>query len=106
MNRTGDTNARQAGQAIERLGREIALLALVIAVCWAIPGLDRGSLRWPFDLAAIGFALYGLAVFAYARSHRRALDGFGNGPPPAAAKFLAAMGLVLGLLTVALLLLD
>ncbi|MBS1862852.1 MAG: hypothetical protein JSS68_14205 [Actinobacteria bacterium] len=91
---------------MERLGREIALLALLIAVCWAIPGLDRGSPRWPFDLAAVSFAVYGLAVFAYARAHRRAYEGTGDGPPQVVATLLAAMGVVLGLLTVVLLLLD
>lgn len=86
-------------------------LAVALAVGRVIPGLDRGSARWPYDLAGVCFAIYGLAVIAYGSRRRssmeRALD---EGRFPEAPRYahgaLAAGGVGLGLLTVVLILIG
>jgi hypothetical protein len=72
-------------------------------------GAERSdtATRWPYLVVGVCFGLYGLALFAYG-SHRRrgverALDeGRFPKPLPYAHEALVAGGIILGLLTVAL----
>ena len=85
----------------------LTALAVALAVGRVIPGLDRGSARWPYDLAGVCFAIYGVAVIAYGSRRRNSMeraldDGRFPEPPRYAHAALAAGGVALGLLTVVL----
>lgn len=89
----------------------LTALAVALAVGRVVPQLSDSSSRWPYVAVGACFGVYGLAVFAYG-SHRRqaverALDegGFPD-PPRYAHAALVAGGLILGLLTIALILAD
>lgn len=87
----------------------LAALAVALAVGRVVPELSGSSTRWPYVAVGVCFGLYGLAVFAYGshrrRSVERALDeGRFPDPPPYAHSALVVGGIVLGLLTVALVL--
>lgn len=89
----------------------LTALAVALAVGRIVPGLDGTNQRWPYVLAGICFALYGVAVVAYGSIRRseveRALaEGRFPGRPRLAHAALAMSGVLLGLLTVALILLD
>lgn len=87
----------------------LTALAVALAVGRVIPGLDHGSTQWPYAFVGVCFALYGIAVIAYGSNRRAALEralakGRFPDPPRYAHAALAAGGVVLGLLTVALIL--
>jgi hypothetical protein len=70
-----------------------------------IPGLDHYSAHWPYDLAGICFALYGLAVIGYGSIRRETVDralaeGRFPDPPRYAHAALALSGVALGLMTI------
>jgi len=85
----------------------LAALAVAIGVGRVVPELSDTVTRWPYVAVGVCFGLYGLALFAYGshrgRSVERALDeGRFPDPPPYAHGALVAGGLILGLLTIAL----
>lgn len=87
----------------------LAALAVALAVGRVVPELSESSTRWPYVAVGACFGLYGLALFAYGshrrRSVERALDEGGFAEPlPYAHATLVAGGIILGLLTVALIL--
>ncbi len=89
----------------------LTALAVALAVGRVIPGLDRSSARWPYVVAGVCFALYGIAVIAYGTRRRAAVeralaDGRFPDSPRYAHRALAAGGVALGLLTVLLILID
>jgi putative membrane protein len=89
----------------------LTALAVALAVGRVVPELSDSSTRWPYVAVGVCFGLYGLAIFAYG-SHRRrvverALDeGQFPQPLPYAHGALVAGGVILGLLTTALILAD
>lgn len=89
----------------------LTALAVALAVGRIVPGLDGSSQRWPYVVAGICFALYGVAVLLYGSVRRGAVEralaeGRFPGAPRLAHTALAAGGVLLGLLTVVLILLD
>jgi putative membrane protein len=89
----------------------LTALAVALAVGRVVPGLDQTSQRWPYVAIGICFAVYGVAVLAYGSIRRRAVEsalaeGRFPGSPRLAHGALVAGGIVLGLLTVVLILLD
>jgi inner membrane protein YidH len=89
----------------------LTALAVALAVGRIVPGLDHSSQRWPYVVAGVCFALYGVAVIAYGSARRGAVEralAEGRFPtsPRLAHTALAAAGVILGLLTVVLVLLD
>lgn len=89
----------------------LTALAVALAVGRVVPGLYRSSQRWPYVVAGVCFALYGIAAIAYGSSRRRAVEealAAGRFPPAprAAHGALVAAGILLGLFTVVLVLLD
>jgi uncharacterized membrane protein YidH (DUF202 family) len=85
----------------------LAALAVAIAVGRLVPELSDSSTRWPYVGVGVCFGIYGIALFAYGSWRRqaveRALDeGRFPNPPPRAHAALVAGGLILGLLTLAL----
>jgi len=86
-------------------------LAVALAVGRIVPGLDESSQRWPYVIAGVGFALYGIAVIAYGSARRRSVEtalaqGHFPSSPRLAHTALAVGGVLLGLFTVVLILLD
>jgi putative membrane protein len=83
----------------------LTALAVALAVGRVIPGLDPDSANWPYDLAGICFALYGLAVIGFGSLQRVAMEralaeGRFPDPPRHAHAALALSGVALGLLTI------
>jgi putative membrane protein len=86
-------------------------LAVALAVGRIVPGLDESSQRWPYVIAGVCFALYGIAVIAYGSARRRTVEtalaqGRFPSSPRLAHTALAGAGVTLGVLTVVLILLD
>jgi putative membrane protein len=89
----------------------LTALAVALAVGRVVPGLDRTSQRWPYVVIGVCFAVYGVAVIAYGSIRRRTVErALAEGRFPHAPRMahgaLVAGGVVLGLLTVVLILLD
>ena len=89
----------------------LTALAVALAVGRIVPGLDGNSQRWPYALTGIGFALYGVAVIAYGSARRKAVEqALAQGRFPEAPRrthaALAVGGIVLGLLTAVLIVLN
>jgi putative membrane protein len=82
----------------------LTALAVSVAVGRVVPELSDSSTTWPYATVGVGFALYGVAMFAYGSMRARAVDesvrsgGFA-GPDRAWLTALTAAGLVLGVLT-------
>jgi putative membrane protein len=89
----------------------LTALAVALAVGRVVPELNNSPTRWPYVGVGACFGLYGLAVFAYGNHRRRAVEqaldeGRFPDATPYAHGILAAAGVILGLLTVALVLLG
>lgn len=89
----------------------LTALAVALAVGRIVPGLDDSAHRWPYVIAGVCFALYGIAVIAYGSARRRTVEmALAEGRFPTAPRLahtaLAVGGVVLGLFTVVLVLLD
>jgi putative membrane protein len=104
---------RLAGERTELAWWRTGLTALAVglAVGRVIPGLDRGSTDWLYDVAGVCFALYGVAVIGYGSLRREAMDralaeGRFPNPPRHAHTLLALSGVALGLLTVLIILVS
>jgi uncharacterized membrane protein YidH (DUF202 family) len=89
----------------------LAALAVAIGVGRVVPDLSGGNTRWPYVIAGVGFALWGILAIGYGTVHQaaieRALDEGrfvrSRGWP---VTVLTVGGLGLGLLTALLILLD
>ena len=86
-------------------------LAVALAVGRVVPGLDRTPQRGPYVVIGVCFAIYGVAVIAWADLRRRSVEialeeGRFPTSPRIAHGALVAGGIILGLLTVVLILLD
>ncbi len=89
----------------------MTILALALAVSRVIPELADSTHRWPYVVAGVLFAIYGIVVIVYGSLRRRAVDralaqGRFAEPLGVAQGALAAGGAALGLITVALVLLE
>ncbi|MGC1166642.1 MAG: DUF202 domain-containing protein [Solirubrobacterales bacterium] len=89
----------------------LTALAVALAVGRVVPELSNSSTRWPYVGVGVCFGLYGLAIFAYGSYRRRAVEraldeGQFPEPRPYAHGALVAGGVVLALLTTALILAD
>jgi len=76
-----------------------------------VPGIEDSSTRWPYVVAWIGFAAYGVAVLAYGSFRNRAVQrdlAAGRFPkrPHLAHGALLVAGIGLGLLTALLIAFD
>lgn len=83
----------------------MTVFALALAVSRVIPELANTSRRWPYVLAGIVFATYGIVLIGYGSYRRRAVDRAldeGDYPEPSATDraALLAGGVLLGLVTI------
>lgn len=89
----------------------LAALAVALGVGRVVPELDKSATRWPYVVAGVGFALWGIAALAFGNVQREAIlnqmrTGHYSERSNWPLRGLTLMGLALGLLTAALILLD
>ena len=89
----------------------LAALAVAIGVGRGVPGLEDTGARWPYVVAGVGFALWGILAIGYGSAHRAILDrglreGRYDAPPAWPLLTLTFSGLGLGLLTALLIVID
>lgn len=89
----------------------LAALAVALGVGRVVPELGHTTTRWPYVVAGVGFALWGILAIAYGTRQRREIEralrenrGLESGTWP--THTLAVGGIGLGLLTALLILLD
>jgi inner membrane protein YidH len=89
----------------------LTALAVALGVGRVVPELNHTSLRWPYVVAGVGFALWGVLALTYGSSRRTTIEkvletGRFPDPPRWALRALASGGIALGILTAVLILLD
>jgi putative membrane protein len=89
----------------------LTALAVALGVGRVVPELDNSATRWPYIVAGVGFALWGILAIGYGSANRAATEaalkeGRFRETPPWPLKTLAAGGIGLGLLTALLILID
>jgi putative membrane protein len=89
----------------------LTAVAVALGVGRVVPELDRSATKWPYVVAGVGFALWGILAIGYGTAQRAALDralkaGRFRQPAPWALQTLTISGVGLGLLTALLILLD
>jgi putative membrane protein len=89
----------------------LTALAVALGIGRVVPELNETAVRWPYVVAGVGFALWGILAIAY--GSRRAAEvervlaaGHFPEPPGWTRAVLALSGMALGLLTALLILLD
>ena len=89
----------------------LAALAVAIGVGRVVPELDSTATRWPYVVAGVGFAFWGIGAIAYGSLQRAAVDraleeGRFAESAPWALRTLTVAAVGLGLLTALLILFD
>jgi putative membrane protein len=89
----------------------LTALAVALGVGRVVPELAGTGSRWPYVVAGVGFALWGVVALAYGTRNREATEralreGRFHEGPRWALRALTLAGIVLGLLTALLILLD
>ena len=89
----------------------LTALAVALGVGRVVPELDRSATRWPYVVAGVGFALWGILALAYGTANRTAMDralkeGRFHEGPQWPVRLLTVSGVALGVLTALLILLD
>ena len=89
----------------------LTALAVALGVGRVVPELNGSGVRWPYVVAGVGFALWGIAAIAYgsrrsAEVERVLAAGRFPEPPGWTRAALAVGGMALGTLTAILILLD
>jgi putative membrane protein len=89
----------------------LTALAVALGVGRVVPELSDKGARWPYVIAGVGFALWGIFAVAYGTANREAMEkalreGRFHEGPTWPLRTLAVAGIGLGLLTALLILLD
>jgi inner membrane protein YidH len=89
----------------------LAALAVALGVGRVVPDLSNTRATWPYVVAGVGFALWGILAIAYGTANREAMqralkEGRFHEAPTWPLRTLAIAGIGLGLLTALLILLD
>jgi putative membrane protein len=89
----------------------LTALAVALGVGRVVPELNHDSARWPYVIAGVGFAIWGIVAIAYGSARGAAVeDALSRGrfhePPAWILKALTAGGVVLGAITALLILFD
>jgi putative membrane protein len=89
----------------------LTALAVALGVGRVVPELSGGGARWPYVIAGVGFALWGIFAIAYGTANREAMaralrEGRFHEAPTWPLRTLTVAGIGLGLLTALLILLD
>ncbi len=89
----------------------LTALAVALGVGRVVPELNHGLARWPYVVAGVGFAIWGIVAIAYGSSRGAAIEralsrGSFDEPPAWALRALTWGGIVLGVLTGVLIIFD
>jgi putative membrane protein len=89
----------------------LTALAVALGVGRVVPELSGNGARWPYVIAGVGFALWGIFAIAYGTANREAMEkalreGRFHEAPSWPLRTLSVAGIGLGLLTALLILLD
>ncbi len=89
----------------------LAALAVALGVGRVIPELDPTATGWPYAVAGVGFAVWGILAIAYGSWQRATLEGAlregrYRAPAPWPLRALTLGGVALGLLTALLIAID
>ena len=89
----------------------LTALAVALGVGRVVPELSGNGARWPYVIAGVGFALWGIFAIAYGTANREAMmralqEGRFHEAPTWPLRTLSIAGIGLGLLTALLILLD
>jgi putative membrane protein len=89
----------------------LTALAVALGVGRVVPELSDNGARWPYVIAGVGFALWGIFAIAYGTANREAMEkalreGRFHEAPTWPLRTLTAVGIALGMLTAVLILLD
>jgi putative membrane protein len=89
----------------------LTALAVALGVGRVVPELSGNGARWPYVIAGVGFALWGIFAVAYGTANREAMEkalreGRFHEAPTWPLRTLTVTGIALGLLTSVLILLD
>src|SRR5436309_3439344 len=89
----------------------LTALAVALGVGRVVPELSGTAATWPYVIAGVGFALWGIFAIAYGTANREAMqkalrEGRFQEAPTWPLRTLSAAGIGLGLLTALLILLD
>jgi putative membrane protein len=89
----------------------VTALAVALGVGRVVPELDKTATRWPYVVAGVGFALWGILAIAYGTLHTTAIEeALARGRFLRSKRWplavLTTTGVGLGLLTALLILLD
>jgi putative membrane protein len=89
----------------------LTALAVALGVGRVVPELSGEVERWPYVVAGVGFALWGILAIAYGTVNREAMaralrEGKFHEAPAWTLRALTVSGIGLGLLTALLILLD
>jgi inner membrane protein YidH len=89
----------------------LTALAVALGVGRVVPELNHGLVRWPYVVAGVGFAIWGIVAIAYGSARGSAVeDALARGkfhePPAWMLGALTWGGVALGVLTGLLILVD
>jgi len=89
----------------------LTALAVALGVGRVVPELSGTAATWPYVVAGVGFALWGISAIAYGTANREAMqkalrEGRFHEAPTWPLRTLSVAGIGLGLLTALLILLD
>jgi putative membrane protein len=89
----------------------LTALAVALGVGRVVPELNHGASRWPYAVAGVGFAVWGVVAIAYGSARGKAIEaalseGRFQEPPDWALRGLALGGVALGVLTALLIVFD
>ena len=89
----------------------LTALAVALGVGRVVPELSGEGERWPYVVAGVGFAIWGIVAIAYGTANREAMakalrEGRFHEAPTWPLRTLTLAGIGLGLLTALLILLD
>ncbi len=89
----------------------LTAMAVALGVGRVVPELNGSPTRWPYVVAGVGYALWGIFVLAYGTANNEAMQrALGEGrfheAPRWPLRALTVAGIGLGLLTAVLILLD
>lgn len=89
----------------------LTALAVALGVGRVVPELNHGLVRWPYVVAGVGFAIWGIVAIAYGSARGAAVEkalsrGSFHEPPTWMLRGLTWGGVALGVLTGILILVD
>jgi putative membrane protein len=89
----------------------LTALAVALGIGRVVPELSDSSLHWPYIVVGVGFAIWGILAIYHGSTNRVAMEralreGRFHEGTPWILRTLSVSGIVLGLLTALLILLD